>query len=215
MPEALQLDPIAVFEHDYGGQTTLRSYPPIPAEDLHQGEMMAQRAFGSLLSEIKSPAHIYHAAWRDPVPEARTDEWEKQAPKALLFSGGFGIAPYKTSTSLVDTAEMYNRLDRAHLRIDCDRPDSGALKLKSLTLEINDGASQSGRLFRSCWQAGELKGQDLTLHFEEPGTRLDAFRFHVQGRLPRRYNHGAQIEDEFVQFSTSGGAMPLPPWVNY
>ena len=215
MPNSLQLDPIAIFEHDFGGKKTLFSYPPVPAKSLHQGEILAQNTFGSLLADIKSPAHIYFAAWRDPAPDSRLDERKNEAPTALLFTAQFGIAPYETTGSLVETAEMFNRLDRAHLRIDCARDADDSLRLKSLILEIVDQGAQTGRPFRSCWHAEELRDQDLTLQFDEPTNRLAPFRFTIQGRLPGRFNHGEKLDDEFVSFSSSGGAMPLPQWVNY
>ena len=215
MPEALQLDPIAMFEHDYGKGARLFAYPPVPADELHDGERLALHTFGALLNEIKSPAHIYSAAWRDPSPAGFRGADDPSPPTALLFSGLFGKAAYTTGRSLVETAEMYNRLDRASLRIDCKRADDGTLALDAITLEIVDEAVPNGTLFRSCWKAGELAQLDLTVHFEEPKARRDPFRFHVQGCLPRRYNHGAKIEDTFASFCASGGAMPLPPWVNF
>lgn len=214
-PAILPLEPVAIFTHDYSSQSPLSSWPPVPAEDLHQGELLAIQTFGSLLQDIRSPRHIYFASWRDPNPAGQQLAEQDKPPIGILFVAQFGIAPYETSPSLVEMAEMFNRLDRAQLRLDLVREDQGSFRLDALELELNDPSSPKGRHFRSCWQGEEIKGLDLSLQFDAPATRLDPFRFHIRGRLPRRYNRGAQIEQEHVEFTASGGAMPLPRWVNF
>jgi hypothetical protein len=64
------LEPIAILTHDYSPRSPLQSWPPVPAEVLHQGEQLAIHTFGSLLHDIGSPRHIYPASWRDPNPVA-------------------------------------------------------------------------------------------------------------------------------------------------
>ena len=210
----LQLDPIATFTHDYASRSPLQSWPPVPAEELHQGELLAIKAFGSLLEGIRSPRHMYMACWRDPDPSRLPGE-EGKPPTAILFSAQFGVAPYETTRSLLEMAEMFNGLDRAGLRLDLVRDADGEFRLDGLELELNDPSSGKERRFRSCWQGEEIKGLDLSLQFDAPATRRDPFRFHIRGRRPWRYNRGAEIESEHVEFSASGGAMPLPSWVNY
>ena len=214
MKVIVPLDPIAVLTHDGAPQSPLCSWPPVPAEDLHQGEQLALRTFGELLQGIKSPRHLYFTAWRDPS-FYRPDTESDQPPGKILLVAQFGIAPYETSNSLVELADMYNRLDRASLRLDLVREDDGGYRPEALTFEMNDPASETGRLFRSCWQGEEVRNLGLTLNIVAPATRRDPFRFHVHGRLPRRYNRGDKIEPELVEFTASGGAMPLPSWVNY
>jgi hypothetical protein len=214
-PAVLALEPVAVFTHDYDSTSPLRSWPPVPAEQLHQGEMLAVKMFGSLLDDIRSPRHIYFASWRDPDPAGYPEEERGKPPTAILFVAQFGVAPYETTPSLLETAEMFNRLDRAQLRLYLVRGDDGAFRLDALQVELNAPASKTDRHFRSCWKGEELKGLDLSLQFDPPTSRLDPFRFHLRARLPRRYNHGAAIEREHVEFTASGGAMPLPRWVNY
>ena len=211
----LPLEPIAVFTHDYGSKSPLKSWPPVPAEAIHQGEALALHAFGDLLKDIRSPRHIYFAAWRDTDPRGYLPGEEANPPTAILFSAQFGVAPYETSASLLDLANMFNLRDRAGLRLDFVRDDEGMLRLNGLELEMNDPSSGTDRHFRSCWQGDEIGGLDLSLQFDAPATRLDPIRFHISARLPRRYNRGAKIEDERVEFTASGGAMPLPRWVNY
>lgn len=213
-PAILPLEPIAVFEHDYESRSPLKSWPPVPAETLHQGELLALKAFGSLLQDIRSPRHLYFAAWRDPDPSRLPGE-EDKPPTSILFMAQFGVAPYETSASLVELADMFNRLDRAGLRLDLARDGDGDFRLEALELEMNDPTSPKGRHFRSCWQRDEIRRLELTLNFQAPATRRDPFRFQIHGRLPRRYNRGAEIEAEYVEFTASGGAMPLPSWVNY
>jgi hypothetical protein len=214
-PAILPLEPIATFAHDYSSRSPLSSWPPVPAKDLHQGELLAIHAFGSLLEDIRSPRHIYFASWRDPNPAAHLTAEQDKPPTGILFVAGFGIAPYETTPSLIETAEMFNRLDRAHLRLDLVRDGDGSFRLDALEVELNDPSPPKGRTFRSCWQGQEVKGLDLSLQFDAPASRLDPFRFHLRARLPRRYNRGAEIEQEYVEFTASGGAMPLPRWVNY
>jgi hypothetical protein len=214
-PVILALEPIAVFVHDYDSISPLRSWPPVPAENLHQGEMLAVKMFGSLLEDIRSPRHIYFASWRDPDPTGYLEAELGQPPTAILFAAQFGVAPYETSQSLLETAEMFNRLDRAQLRLDLVRGDDGSFRLDALQLELNDPSSQRERHFRSSWKGEEIKTLDLSLQFDAPATRLDPFRFHLQARLPRRCNRGAAVEHEYVEFTASGGAMPLPRWVNF
>ena len=211
----LPLEPIAVFTHDYASKSPLHSWPPVPAEDLHQGEMLAISTFGFLLGDIRSPRHIYFAAWRDPDPAGFPETEQQKPPTGILFAAQFGVAPYETSKSLLETAEMFNRLDRAQLRLDPVRDDDGAFRLDGLEVELNDPSSQKGRHFRSCWKGEEIEDLDLSLQFDAPASRLDPFRFHVRGRLPRRYNRDAVIEQEYVEFTASGGAMPLPRWANF
>jgi hypothetical protein len=211
----LPLEPMAIFTHDYSSRSPLQSWPPVPAEDLHQGEQLAIHTFGSLLDDIRSPRHIYFVSWRDPDPIGHLPGGQDKPPTGIFFNGLFGIAPYETSPSLLETAEMYNLLDRANLRLDLVADDDGSFRLNGLELEINDPTPPKGRHFRSCWKGDEVKSLDLSLQFDAPATRRDPFRFHISGRLPRRYNRGAQIESEHVIFTASGGAMPLPSWVNY
>jgi len=214
-PTVLPLEPIAVFTDDFRSRSPLLSWPPVPAEQIHQGEALALHAFGSLLKDIRSPRHIYFASWRDPDPQAYPETERDKPPTAILFAAQFGVAPYKTTVSLVETAEMFNRLDRAHLRLDLARDGDGALRLDGLDVELNDTVTENARTFRSCWKGEEIRGLDVSLQFDAPATRRDAFRFHIHARLPRRSNRGAEIEKEHVEFTASGGAMPLPNWVNY
>ena len=214
-PTVLELEPVAIFSHDYGSTSPLHSWAPVPAEEIHQGEMLALKMFGSLLEHIRSPRHIYFASWRDPDPSAYPEEEQDKPPTAILFAAQFGVAPYETSASLLELAEMFNRLDRAQLRLDLVRGADGCFALDGLELELNDTSAGTDRHFRSVWKGEEVRSLDLSLQFDAPATRLHPFRFHLHGRLPRRYNRGAAIEGEHVEFSASGGAMPLPRWVNF
>ena len=211
----LSLQPIAIFEHDYHARSPLYSWPPTPSDELKQGEALALRMFGAILKDIRSPQHPYFAAWRDPDPASFAETEHDQPPTSILFNAQFGLAPREMSAPLVEAAEMFARLDRARLRLDMVRNDAGMFRVDGLELEINDVGSQKGRHFRSCWKGDEIADLDLSLQFEAPATRTDPFKFHIRGRLPRRYNRGQPIEREHVAFTVSGGAMPLPPWVNY
>lgn len=215
MPAILPLEPIAVLTHDFPSRSPLHAWPPVPAEALHQGEQLAIHAFGDLLKDIRSPRHIYFTAWRDPDPNSGRPGEQDKPPTRILLHAQFGVAPYEVSASLVETAEMFNRLDRASLGLDLARDAGGDFQLASLQLEMTDPSSEKGRMFRSCWKGEEIRTLDLSLQFTPPASRTDSFRFHLQARLPRRYNRGAEIEQEHVSFSASGGAMPLPHWVNY
>jgi hypothetical protein len=210
-----QLEPIAVFTHDFSSASPLRSWPPVPAEHLHGGEILALKTFGSLVEGIRSPAHFFYAAWRDPDRLGFKTVERDSSPTGILFVGNFGVAPYATPRSLVETAEMLNRLDRAQLILHLIRDDDGSFSLSRLEVSVDDPSSPKPRHFRSCWRGAEIKSLDLSLQFDAAPTCVAPFRFHLQGRLPRRYNQGAPIEPEHVQFTASGGAMPLPPWVNY
>jgi hypothetical protein len=125
------------------------------------------------------------------------------------------MAPFERPADLLQGAEQYNRLDRANLRLDLVRAADDSYRLESIEIEINHPERQRNGTFRSCWKAGEIGRIDLSLHFHPPLTLDDAARFHLSGRLPRRYNHGADIENEHVSFTASGGALPMPDWVNY
>jgi hypothetical protein len=214
-PVVAGLEPIAIFTHDHDSPSPLRAWPPVPAETIHQGEMLAIHAFGSLLDDVRSPRHIYFAAWRDPNPSRRPDADGDDGPTAILFFAQFGVAPYETSRSLIESAETFNRSDRAGLRLDLVRGEDGDFRLDALEVDLNAPSSKRDRHFRSCWKGEELRTVDLSLQFDAPATRLDPFRFHLHARLPRRYNQGAAIERGHVEFTVSGGAMPLPHWVNY
>ena len=214
-PADLTLEPIAIFTHDYHSRSPLFSWPPAPADHLKQAEMLALKTFGALLKDIRSPQHPFFACWRDPDPEAFAATEHNKPPTAILFNGQFGVSPSETPASIVEAAEMLYRVDHARLRLDLVRDDGGPFRLDALEMEMNDSESRRGPNFRSCWNGEEIEGLDLSLQFDPPATRADAFRFHIRGRLPRRYNRGALIEKEHVAFTVSGGAMPLPPWVNY
>ena len=214
-PAILPLEPIAVLSHDFASHSPLKAWPPVPAEALHQGEQLAIHAFGDLLKDIRSPRHIYFTAWRDPDPHSGLPGEQNKPPTRVLLHAQFGLAPYEVTASLLETAEMFNRLDRAGLGLDLARDGDGQFQLASLQLEMTNPSHDRGRMFRSCWQGEEIRTLDLSLQFDAPAIRADPFRFHIQGRLPRRYNRGEKIEQEYVSFTASGGAMPLPPWVNY
>lgn len=212
MRQIVSIDPIAVMTHDLGSTSPLQSWPPIPSPDLHQGEQLAVHAFGELVSGIRSPRHLYATMWRDPDPIARRER--EKAPTGILLSANFGVAPYELTNSLVETAEMFNKLDRANLGLSFVQTCHGDYQLDSLTVEISDPLKNLNH-FRSCWKGGELAAVDVAVQLDAPATRSGPLRFHLQGRLPRRYNHGAPIEDKYVAFTASGGAMPMPDWVNY
>jgi len=212
MRKIVSIDPIAVLTHDLGSTSPLQSWPPILADDLHQGEQLAVHAYGEFVSGIRSPRHLYATMWRDPDPNAGRER--DKAPTGILLSANFGIAPYELTSSLVETAEMFNTLDRASLGLCFVRQGQGSYQLDSLTLELSDPLKQLHH-FRSCWKGAELATADLAVQIDAPATRNGPLRFHLQGRLPRRYNHGARIEDQYVAFTASGGAMPMPDWVNY
>jgi hypothetical protein len=158
---------------------------------------------------------MYFASWRDPSPNAFPPTEKEKPPAAILFVARFGVAPYELSPSLVETAEAFNRLDRAHLRLDLVRGEDDAFLLDGLEVELNVDSTERRRMFRSCWKGDEIGTLDLSLQFEAPATRLEPFRFHLRGNLPRRYNHLSPVEEEHLEFTASGGAMPLPSWVNY
>ncbi|MFM7403998.1 MAG: hypothetical protein ACKO1N_07880 [Erythrobacter sp.] len=212
MKKSLALDPIAMLTHDLGSTSPLQSWLPVPAADLHQGEQLAVYAYGTLAGGIRSPRHLYAAMWRDPYQHAVRER--DKAPTGILLFASFGIAPYELSSSLMETAEMFNRLDRASLTLSFVQRGEDDCELASLTLEISDPAKEL-RCFRSCWEGDEIAALDLAVHIAAPATLNDPVRFHVQGRLPRRYNHGARIEQQCVGFTASGGAVPMPDWVNY
>lgn len=211
----LPLKPIAVLSHNYESQSPLRSWPPVPADELHQGERLAINTFGSLLDGVRSPRHMYFTSWRDPDPKSLSPTEHGKQPTGILLVALFGVAPYESSPDIMETAAMFNELDCARLRLDLTRGDDSAFRLAGLELELNNPNSKTGRAFRSCWRDDEITGLDLSLQFDAPLTRNDPFRFHLSARLPRRYNHGAVIEQDHVEFTTSGGAMPLPRWVNF
>lgn len=211
----LPSEPLAVLRHDYHSRSPLYSWAPTPADDLHQAELIAIKMFGSLLKDIRSPKHRYFTCWRDPDPAGFALTEHDKPPIAILFNATFGLEPYEISGSLVAAAEMFNRLDHARLRLDLVRDEVGLFKLDALEFEINDVAEAKGRHFRSCWKGEEIERLDLSFQFDPPETRAGPFRFHLGARLPRRYNRGAAIEQEHIEFTASGGAMPLPRWVNY
>ena len=91
--------------------------------------MFAIKTFGSLLADIRSPRHIYFTWWRDPGTGGHRPAEKDKPPTAILFGAQFGIAPYETSASLLETAEMFNRLDRAQLRLDSVRGDDSCFRL--------------------------------------------------------------------------------------
>ena len=208
-------EPVAVLRHDYHSRSPLYSWAPEPAEDLHQAELLAIGTFGSLLRDIRSPRHPYFASWRDPDPAGFARSEHNEPPIGILFNASFGIEPYEFPPTLLAAAEMFNRLDRARLRLDLVRCDGGAFKLEALEFEITDVAGSEHRHFRSCWTGAEIEGRDLSFQFDAPATRASPFRFHLSARLPRRYNRGAPIEKEHVALTVAGAAVPLPPWVNY
>lgn len=137
-PAILSLEPIAVFTHNFRSRSPLSSWPPVPAEQIHQGEMLAFKAFGSLLEGIRSPAHIYMASWRDPDPRGYPETEQDEPPTSIFFVGNFGVAPYKTTPSLIETADMFNRLDRALLRMKLVRDEGGSFRLDDLEVEMTD-----------------------------------------------------------------------------
>ncbi len=212
MRKFLSIDPIAVLTHDLGSTSPLQSWPPVPADNLHQGDQLAVHAYGEFVSGIRSPRHLYATMWRDPDPNAGREQ--DKAPSGILLSANFGVAPYELTNSLVETAEMFNTLDRANLGLSFVRDGQGVFQLDSLTVEISDPLKNLHH-FRSCWKGSELAAVDLAWQIDPPATRSGPLRFHIQGRLPRRYNHGAPVEDKYVSFTASGGAMPMPDWVNY
>ncbi len=212
MRKIVSIDPIAVLTHDLGSTSPLQSWPPVPADNLHQGEQLAVHAFGEFVNGIRAPQHLYATMWRDPDPNAGRER--DMPPTGILLSANFGIAPYELTSSLVETAEMINTLDRASLALCFVGQGQGSYQLDSLMLELSDPFKQLHH-FRSCWKGAELAAVDLVVQIDAPATRNGPLRFHLQGRLPRRYNHGARIEDQCVAFTASGGAMPMPDWVNY
>jgi hypothetical protein len=205
----LPLEPIATFTHNFRSHSPLFAWPPVPADDFHQAEQIAGKTFESLMV----PRHFYHAVWEDASPDAWRLSEQDKPPATIRFLACFGVAPYELRSSLIEAAEIYNRLDRANLRLEFIRDEDNAFRPKLIILEMTDPSSEIVSVFRSDWRGAEVNTLDLSLQFDAPLTRREPFRFHIRGRLPRRLNQTSVIEKEHVEFIASGGAMPRPQWL--
>lgn len=211
-PNILELDPIATFTHDLSVASPLHAYPPVPAEQLGQGEQLALHTFGSLLSGIRSPRHMYMGAWRDPDPRSGLPGGEAEPPTSLLLMVMCGVAPYESPPSLLEMANAFNTLDRARLRLDLARVDDG-FQPSFLEVEVSGLALNSP--FRSVWKGDEISSLDVDLELKLPATRADALYFSFRGTLPRRFNAGEKVSDPTAHVQVEGRVEPLPRWVNY
>ena len=211
-PAVLALDPIATFTHDLPVASPLHAYPPVPADELNQGEQLALYTFGNLLAGIQSPRHMYMGAWRDPDPHAGLPGGEEKPPTSLLLMVMCGVAPYETPRSIIEMAQQFNTRDQARLRVDLARVDGG-FRPSWLEVEITGEGLKRG--FRSVWAGDEIAALDLDFELSPPATRADPLGFKLRGKLPRRYNKGEAVTDPTARIQVEGTVNPLPRWVNY
>jgi hypothetical protein len=208
----LDLDPIATFTHDLPVANPLYAYPPVPAEQLAQGEQLAIHTFGNLLSGIRSPRHMYMGAWRDPDPLGFLPGGEDEPPTSILLTVMCGVAPYETPASLVDAATIYNAVDRSRLRIDLARRE-GEWRPTFIEVEVNGPALKS--MFRSVWKGDDIAQLDLEFGMTPPATRNGPLDFAFRATMPGKFNANDPVAGPTARIQVYGTVGPLPKWVNF
>lgn len=212
MPAILDLDPIATFTHDLPVTSPLFAYPPVAADELAQGEQLAIYTFGDLASGLRSPRHMYMGAWRDPDPNGYLPGRDAEPPSSLLLMVACGVAPYESSTSLVEMATAYNTVDRARLRMDLER-DCDGFRPTYIEVEVSGLALKS--MFRSVWKGDDIASLDLEFGLTPPATRRDPLSFAFRATMPRKYNAADPVTAPTARIQVYGTVEPLPKWVNY
>ena len=203
-----------MLSHDFGQGTMIKSFPPVAIEDqLHWPEAMAVKAFGEFAGGIRTPRCRYMSVWRDP--EAYLARGADRPPAKIIMAASFAQAAVESPADLNRLGELSPYMTTGLLRLDLVAEGDGDFRVEAIEFEITDPTVQRNGSFRSCWKGEELKGLDLMVQIDAPRLQDAPLRFHVAGRLPRRFNHGAKVEQQIVAFTVSGGALPMPSWVNY
>lgn len=202
---------IAVLTHDAGGAATLFAYPPEPAAETRQGELMANRLYGII--DTRSPKTPYMCLWRDPDPTRCRAGAGSGPPNEILLFCGFGTSAWTPSANLVEHAEQAMRRDQANVAIGWKWRD-GAYAMTRLEVSIGNLAQE--RDFRSVWYDGEIAG--LAIDRQEivfPKSPVDSIAFAVTASLPRRYNKSEAAKAPTASLTMEGTAPPIPDWLLY
>lgn len=204
-------DPIATFTHDAGGTPRLFAYLPEPSLVTRQGELLANRVYGSI--ETRSPTTPYVCLWRDPDPARFRAKEDAGPPHKILMSCSFGIDAWSPPANLAEQAYQAMQRDEARVTMGWGRRD-GTYLLTRLEVTVSNLAER--RDFRSVWfddEVTQLAIDNCVIDF--PISPVDPISFSVSASLPRRYNQHEAPKEPSIAFSMIGTAPPIPEWVLY
>lgn len=201
---------IATFVHDVGGVDTLFAYPPEPAAETRQGELVADWLYG--VSQRRSPKTPYMCAWRDPDPTRLRAGAEDGPPSEIFLFCIFGTSPWEPPAGMIEHAEQAMRRDHAEVRIGWKRRDGGYVMTR---LEVCVGNLAQERDFRSIWFDDEIGSLPIRQSITFPGSPADPIAFSIAASLPRRFNRGEVATEPMVDFAIEGTAPPIPDWLLY
>jgi hypothetical protein len=198
---------LSQLQHNFNGQYQLYSYPARPSSELNQPEVLAQKTYGVLLANVKSPTTMFMCLWRDLDLKNGVDS----PPSEIFIACTYAPRYVENPKSFVEQAELFSTIDNANLKATWKR-DGEDYRLTRFDVDIN--AKGDGFSYRSS------EADLLTLEFPEGGMKFPDgkngfFEFSVHGRLPCRQWDCDKHSDGFVSVSVSGAAEPMPDWMNY
>lgn len=204
-------EPIATFTHDQGGVETLYGYWPEPAEQIRQGEQIANKLYGII--DTRSPKTNHICVWRDTDPTRFRAGPDAGPPNEILLACGFGTDPWTPPTNLAQLAAQAMVRDEARVAMGWSRRGEGYALTR---LEVSVTNLAAGRDFRSVWYDDEvaeldLRQQDIVF----PASPADPLTFAITASLPRRYNRREAPKAPTATFNMAGRAAPIPDWVLY
>lgn len=203
---SLATEIVAQARHDFGEGAKLISFQAEPLEAFAQAEQLAQGTFGDFVAEIRTPATPFICTWRD------LDHFNATVrPLEPFLVCSFSPEFIATRGSLLEMAQVYNTVDRAHLRASW-RLEGDDYTLQRFAVELLSG----GQTFRSINIEDEIHDvQIFADELEFPESSEDMLRFTLRSQVPGRYNSSDEPGEPLVTVMFSGTAEPIPNWVNY
>lgn len=200
-------DIVARINHNFSGNHELYSYRAMPLKELGQGEAVAKKMYGEILSKVKSPSKMFLCVWRD----VGRKKLPGHRPTRIFLSCSFGPEPIKKPTSLVEIAKIYNAIDRASLKATWKLENENYV-ISRFEVEI----IANKQSYRSQNLADDMEDIQVTeKDIEFPKDEESAFQFNLQSQLPQRRNSGDEQKSPIVSIVFSGSAEPMPRWLNY
>jgi hypothetical protein len=200
-------DGVASMHHDFNGNYDLFSYPAKPSAELGQFEALAKRQYGSLLSDVKSPATVFMCTWRNP----RLGKREEDRPLEIFLSCNFGPTNIAMPKSMIELSEVFGATDRGLLTVGWEL-ENGNYRLSRFEVEIQANR-KSFRSQNLLVDMPQIQVTEDEMNF--PQRSGDPLRFTLRAQLPFRRNSGDAQSEPIVSLSFSGVAEPTPKWLNY
>ncbi|WP_284164548.1 hypothetical protein [Frigidibacter sp. SD6-1] len=202
---------LARLIHDFNGGNELKTYPLKASEKPGEAEILAQKVYGSLLSDIKTPATVFFCVWREVPRTIEELKVDSVAPEEIFVSCRFGPRNVQNPGKLGELGTLIYSDDSAVLQAIW-KFEEGEFRLTRFDVEIESGSKHyPARSIRP--ELSQITVFENEMRF--PSNNSDSFEFNISAELPYRNSFDNPKEDTIVSITLSGVAEPTPKWLNY